>query len=95
MFTLEWDDDDLELSDNRKTGKSHNEKVNAHRIQETHHNRNGRLIRPLMQSLPYSLVKQKSSPPNSNSHNYINHKTHESLLNQGLASENTGRDYCL
>ena len=94
MFTLEWDDEDLELSEKRKPGKSLKGNMNAHRIPESRHNRNGRLIRPLMQTLPYSLVKQKSSSsPNSVIHTYT--KSHQTLLNQSLVNGNTGREHIL
>ena len=68
--------------------------MNAHRIPESRHNRNGRLIRPLMQTLPYSLVKQKSSSsPNSVIHTYT--KSHQTLLNQSLVNGNTGKEHIL
>ncbi len=61
LFTLEWDDEVVQLTDNRKLGKSEKNNFNAHSIPASHHNRNGRPIRPLMQNLPYSLGKTKSS----------------------------------
>ena len=58
MFTLEWDDQGLEISDKQTIGKSSKKSDITQRIPESPHNRNGRPIRPLMQSLPISLVKQ-------------------------------------
>lgn len=67
--------------------------MNAHhRIPESRHNRNGRLIRPLLQTLPYSLVKPNSSsqPPNAIIHTHtINH---QSLVNHSLVSGYKGTD---
>ena len=59
MFTLEWDDQGIEIADKQTIGKSSKKSDNTHRIPESPHSRNGRPIRPLMQSLPISLVKQK------------------------------------
>ena len=92
LFTLEWDDEDVNLSEKRKPGKSLKENLNAHRIPESRHNRNGQLIRPLMQTLPYSLVKPKSSsspPQNSIIHTYT--KNHQTILNQSHVSGYKGR----
>ena len=59
MFTLEWDDQGLEIADKQTIGKFSKKSDITQRIPKSPHNRNGRPIRPLMQSLPISLVKQQ------------------------------------
>ena len=59
MFTLEWDDQGLEIADKQTIGKSSKKSDITQRIPKSPHNRNGRPIRPLMQSFPISLVKEK------------------------------------
>jgi hypothetical protein len=49
------------MSCEQTIGKSSKKSDDTHRIPESPHSRNGRPIRPLMQSLPISLVKQKYS----------------------------------
>ena len=79
MFTLEWDDEAIELEHGKqdKDERSENKNHNTHLISESRHNRNGRPIRPLMQTLPYSLVNQKSSfQKYSNSNIHSDDKNH-------------------
>ena len=59
--------------------------INSHRAIESRRNRNGRPIRPLMQTLPHSLVKQTSPTPSSKGHSasiiHTHEKNHQVLLN--------------
>ena len=88
LFTLEWDDEELEFSENTKL------KINAHNILESRHDRNGRRIRPLMQTLPYSLVKQNSSSPSKLYPDPSSHTTYiripQNLQSSGLSDNKTG-----
>ena len=79
LFTLEWDDEAIELEQGKqdKNERSDNKNRNTHLMSESRHNRNGRPIRPLMQTLPYSLVNQKSSfQKYSNSNIHADDKNH-------------------
>ena len=98
MFTLEWDDEEFDwnspLSEKENLHKSTKNNINVHRNAESHRNRNGRPIRPLMQTLPYSLVKQKSSSPSKVSSESIIHtdnKNHQILQEHSLSSGKLGK----
>ena len=97
MFTLEWDDEEIDwnspLSEKENLHKSRKNNINTHHIPESRRNRNGRPIRPLMQTLPYSLVKQNSSPPSNVSSVSIIHaynKNHQIIKNDSNSSGKIG-----
>ena len=82
------------LSHKENTRKPFNGQMDT-RNPDAHRNKNGRPIRPLMHTIPYSLVKQESSTSSntslaSNIHSYYkNQKKSQKAANETSKGSNT------